>query len=721
MLTPTGVTVSAYNAAVKADALTHIRMTFMGQNLVFDDADFVQGGVTITDILNGDTDLTIGSAVMKQVTAEMYVSTKTRQLVWENEFQLEIGIDVGGTTRWVTIGYFTGERPEKLNSEGVVLFTANDRMGKFDILADDWMNSIDYTTPQTVQDLFDSLCSYVGLTNTTGDELSGIMSRSYSASPFASGGILCRNVLGMIAEATGCYAKITNEGKVKLVWFADHTDYELTGDDEFKIDSLGINFSDDSMTWQEMESFTWEDLEQMRWSDIEYYQQQLAIKALNVVQTVDDIGVTVPTGSTATAYMIVDNPFLTTASDADVTAYIDPIYDRLANFGGYLPLSMECVGNPCVEAGDIITVAVKGESVALPIFCKTMVCNGSCTDNYEATGNVKREKVPFGQREKLSTGGRYHVWKNTVDELYSELYDPTTGDVSVLQQTASALGLTAAGIDIVGTKYVKIESGGSFNLDTPTFKISSNDKWLKTGYWTFNDSMIQYDNNSTMFFGIVPDTLPARRQDRDCTYIQPFGNTLNIHAWSSAVSTPASWQFVHNSDGTCVFYLPLLGNSKQNSIKNIEKLYVRSTTYCDIYSNVGFRVYENDSSSTPWASLVLGTFGGKFTTYQGFFDEVYANVYPPSSREVKHDINALPASGDIIDSLEPVSFKYNDDKKGKTHYGLIYEDTIEKVPDICNETENGTKGINYTEIIPLLLKEIQDLRKRVAELERRVK
>ena len=97
----------------------------------------------------------------------------------------------------------------------------------------------------------------------------------------------------------------------------------------------------------------------------------------------------------------------------------------------------------------------------------------------------------------------------------------------------------------------------------------------------------------------------------------------------------------------------------------------------------------------------------------------FLEYYPPSSREVKHDIKELPDVGDVIDSLEPVSFKYNDDKKDKTHYGLIYEDTIKKIPDICNETENGTKGINYTEIIPLLLKEIQDLRKRVAELERR--
>ena len=49
--------------------------------------------------------------------------------------------------------------------------------------------------------------------------------------------------------------------------------------------------------------------------------------------------------------------------------------------------------------------------------------------------------------------------------------------------------------------------------------------------------------------------------------------------------------------------------------------------------------------------------------------------------------------------------------------GLIYEDTIEIMPEICIQDE-ANKAISYVELIPALLKEIQDLRKRVAELER---
>jgi hypothetical protein len=40
------------------------------------------------------------------------------------------------------------------------------------------------------------------------------------------------------------------------------------------------------------------------------------------------------------------------------------------------------------------------------------------------------------------------------------------------------------------------------------------------------------------------------------------------------------------------------------------------------------------------------------------------------------------------------------------------------MPEICTGDE-AEKGINYVEMIPMLLKEVQNLRQRVSELERR--
>lgn len=103
------------------------------------------------------------------------------------------------------------------------------------------------------------------------------------------------------------------------------------------------------------------------------------------------------------------------------------------------------------------------------------------------------------------------------------------------------------------------------------------------------------------------------------------------------------------------------------------------------------------------------------------FDALYGKHFVTiSSRKVKHDILSLGNVGNIIDQLTPVSFKYNGTEKKS--FGLILEDTIEILPEICDApSENDTSGgggIKYTELIPILLAEVKALRQRIAQLEK---
>ena len=462
MLTPSNVTAAQFNSAIKGGEPSHVRLTFTGQNITLMDDDIsANGGVSIRDYLNADTDLTIGVAVKKELTAYIFNSNSISSLDWEGEFKYEIGTEVNGSIEWITQGYFTGVRPERIYNVDVIQFVAYDRMNKFDILADDWLGNLTY--PMTVRQMYDSLCLYCGVQNEVGDELSNIMSRSYAEAPIQNAGLTCRDILMLIAEAAGCYAKITASGKVKLVWYAS-ANYTLTGDDEFSIDNV--------------------DLQSIN---------LMAIDGLNVKQTEDDTGVIIQTGSRNT-YLIVDNPFLTTDSSTEEDDYIQPIFDRLSGFGGYLPMNVVCIGNPLIEAGDIISVSIGNDTFSLPIFCKEESFNGALTDMYEATGNMKRQTYTQALKQKLSQGGRYHIFKNTIDTLYSELYDPTTGDVSILNQTAQALGLSAAGIDITGGKYVKIISGGLFQVNSTNFEIDSANKFMRCGDWYLDEKgMHRYD------------------------------------------------------------------------------------------------------------------------------------------------------------------------------------------------------------------------------------
>ena len=99
-------------------------------------------------------------------------------------------------------------------------------------------------------------------------------------------------------------------------------------------------------------------------------------------------------------------------------------------------------------------------------------------------------------------------------------------------------------------------------------------------------------------------------------------------------------------------------------------------------------------------------------------DITYDTLTQNSSREIKKDISPIEPAGDRLDRLTPVSFIYITDPEEKVHQGLIYEDTVEIMPEICtNEERDGIKAISYVEMIPILLKEIQELRARVKALE----
>lgn len=65
----------------------------------------------------------------------------------------------------------------------------------------------------------------------------------------------------------------------------------------------------------------------------------------------------------------------------------------------------------------------------------------------------------------------------------------------------SGIAITTDGIDVTGSRYVKIRSGGTFDVDATNFKISSQDKKLVTGDWTFNEegASYNYTENSRVY------------------------------------------------------------------------------------------------------------------------------------------------------------------------------------------------------------------------------
>lgn len=420
MLTPTSGTLADYLSAILGGNATEAKLVFPVQNITIDGNDIAaDGGIVLNSILNSDTDLQMGKAVMTECVVHLLNSSKFASFDWTEEFELKMGVSISGTMNWVTVGYFTGSKPEKIKRQDIIEFTAYDRMGKFDTLADGFISSL--TFPLTMAQIYSALCSYIGITAASGDEIADVMAFSFSENPFMSG-MTCRGILGAIAEANCCYARIAANGKVKLKWFSDQTSvYSVTGDDYFS-----VNVDEDAAP---------------------------AIDYVRVGCTYDDevTGFVYPVGVSGEAYQILDNPFLLNISSADLTTACTAIYNRLSAFGSYYPMSIDIVGNWMVETGDIIEVDIDGDAYSLPIFVRSLRWNGGCDDSYECTGRATRSEVSEDAKQQYETGGKL-ANKYTI---------------------RSGVDITNEGVTISGGKFLKLISGGIFDLKSANLDVVS--------------------------------------------------------------------------------------------------------------------------------------------------------------------------------------------------------------------------------------------------------
>jgi hypothetical protein len=92
-----------------------------------------------------------------------------------------------------------------------------------------------------------------------------------------------------------------------------------------------------------------------------------------------------------------------------------------------------------------------------------------------------------------------------------------------------------------------------------------------------------------------------------------------------------------------------------------------------------------------------------------------------SSAKYKKDITDMPDMTEVIEKLRPVTFHYKDEKQSaQLNYGLIAEEVEEILPEMVAYDKDGQISTLYYQFLaPILLKEVQNLRKELEELKKR--
>jgi hypothetical protein len=89
-----------------------------------------------------------------------------------------------------------------------------------------------------------------------------------------------------------------------------------------------------------------------------------------------------------------------------------------------------------------------------------------------------------------------------------------------------------------------------------------------------------------------------------------------------------------------------------------------------------------------------------------------------SDARLKHDIIDAPEASSLIDAIQVRSFKWNVDDS-EQRYGFVAQELVTVAPEAVSQPEDpeGMMAVDYSKLVPMLVKEIQSLRARVAQLE----
>ena len=143
-----------------------------------------------------------------------------------------------------------------------------------------------------------------------------------------------------------------------------------------------------------------------------------------------------------------------------------------------------------------------------------------------------------------------------------------------------------------------------------------------------------------------------------------------------------------------------------------------STGFTAINSSSGnAALYVTLSSSATTTSLIsfgdTGAAVGRITT-----NGTTTSYITSSDARLKENIADAESASELIDAIQVRSFDWKADGSHQ-RYGMVAQELLEVAPEAVSqgETEEDMMGVDYSKLVPMLVKEIQSLRARVAQLE----
>lgn len=357
-------------------------------------------------------DFSLGSAVSQYVTVTLF---DLQQEIEGHEFRLDIGMNVNGTMEYVPMGLFTAEKPKKTETQ--VEVTAYDRM-----LKTERPFTMDGSSTTTIE-ILKKIQTITGVPVLT----DGLNAKKISVPK----GYSCREVLQYIAQIYGKNAICSRNGRIELHGY-EKSSY-LAGPRRY-------------------------------WGSFTHNEFPYSIEKLICYTGTDEEGKSVSisagTGGRAIAF---SNPFMS-------QEFLNQIFASLKDFT-YMPGSVKMLGDPRLDAWDIITVVdLNGKKYSVPLMKIEREYDGGLTDSIEAVGLSEQETNAEYKGPKTQEAERYYAQLVMIDQAMVNKLDVDTAKITYAtienlkgtegrfdKLVADNINATNAKFEELGTQYANID------------------------------------------------------------------------------------------------------------------------------------------------------------------------------------------------------------------------------------------------------------------------
>lgn len=396
--------------------------------------------VTITQCVNDDQELTVGSACANMIEASIITPGGGLNITAGDELAVYREDQNGKRHK---VGLFLTEKPTR-PSANTMRITAFDRMILLDTDLTGWLAGLT-DWPYTVDTFANMVCGSCGLTLKNETLANG----AYKIQKFTAEGLTGRRLIKWIGQIAGCFARITTDGELEFAWYADNENASIgpsyipgsriemayeAGDLSLTDENLQVGYMQRALTVtsQQLEAHdadTLLTLELLPYN-VQYYfyqnglsfedYQVAPIEKVQLRQTQEDVGCVYPADlpEAVNTYQVTGNGLLTTANAAALEPVASHLYTRLAPVS-YTPCKVSIPANMAIHAGDILRILDRnGKRLTMYVMKKTQTGQ---RETLECTGSPRRDSSQVVNSQTLaSLSGKVFTLRMDIEGLKAE-------------------------------------------------------------------------------------------------------------------------------------------------------------------------------------------------------------------------------------------------------------------------------------------------------------